>query len=423
MHGKTFRHESYSEYKAGRKETPEDLRTQFPMIKEVLNKMGIAVCECKSYEADDILGTIAKKANEQGVEALIVTGDKDALQLINDTTHVLLTVKGISDTVEYDEAKLNEKYGLAPKNMIDLKSLMGDNSDNIPGVPGVGEVTALKLLAKYKTLEGVIENIENEKGALQKKLKENIELARLSYMLGTINTDAPISIDVKDCAFDSEKMALAIPMLSKLELRSVISRLPKSSIKQESPDNSEIKQIKRETVRITDRETLEKTVEELKKNNIKKIALRIDDTFKFAASEELQYEISLVATLFDAGLSEEDVFECVKPLLCDKSIEKAVFDIKRIKHMASKYGVELFGCTFDAMLVDYLLNAIHPTTDLKTLVFERLNCEENGAAVLFTLEKLMMRELKEKQLEKLYFEVELPLSDVLFDMEKNGLCG
>ncbi len=420
MHGKTFRHDSYEEYKAGRKETPEDLRKQFPLIKEVLQKMGITICECERFEADDILGTIAKKAGEQGVDALLVTGDKDALQLISDTTHVLLTVKGISDTIEYDEAKLNEKYGLAPKNMIDLKSLMGDNSDNIPGVPGVGEVTALKLLAKYKTLEGVIANIDNEKGALQKKLAENVELARLSYKLGTINTEAPISVDVKDCAFTPQNMAAATPMLSQLELRSVISRLPKSDIKLEV--KNEAQKIKRETVRITDRETLDKTVASLKKNNIKKLALRIDDTFKFAPSEELQYEISLVATLFDEGLSQEDVFESLKPLLSDESIEKAVFDVKRIKHIAARYGVEFCGCGFDAMLVDYLLHAIHPVADLKTLCEEQLNSEESGASVLFTLEKTMMAELREKQLDKLYFEVELKLADVLFDMEKTGFA-
>ncbi|MBQ2661456.1 MAG: DNA polymerase I [Clostridia bacterium] len=418
MHGKTFRHDSFADYKAGRKATPDDLRTQFPMIKEVLTSMGITICECERYEADDILGTIAKKAEEQDVETLIVTGDKDALQLITDKTHVLLTVKGISDTVEFDTEKLFEKYSLAPQNMVDLKSLMGDNSDNIPGVPGVGEVTALKLLAKYKTLEGVIANIENEKGALQKKLADNIELARLSYKLGTINTQAPITIGLEDCVFKPENMAGAQQLMQKLELRSLLSRLPKGreGLKADEPKLN----IKRETVRITDKEMLDKTVESLK--NAEKLAIRIDDTFKFAQNEEVQYEVALIATLFEEGLSEDIVFESMKPLLCDEKIKKSVFDIKRIRHIASKYGADVLGCTFDAMIVDYLLHATHPITDLKTLCAERLNTEDVGAAILFTLENSMMRELEEKKLGKLYNEIELPLTNVLFDMEKQGFA-
>ncbi|MBQ9833345.1 MAG: DNA polymerase I [Clostridia bacterium] len=417
MHGKTFRHDSYAEYKAGRKVTPDDLRTQFPLIKQMLSCMGITVCECERFEADDILGTMARKAEESNVEALLVTGDKDALQLITDKTHVLLTIKGISDTVEYDTEKLKEKYGLAPKHMIDLKALMGDNSDNIPGIPGVGEVTALKLLGKYGTLEGVLENIDNEKGALHKKLSENAELARLSYKLGTINTQAPITVGLEDCAFDSEKMAGAVPLMNELELRSLISRLPKGKTPVKTESNTEIKC---ETVRITDRTVLHETAAALLGS--KKLAVRIDDMFKFSADTNKQYEIALVATLFDEGLSEETVFEELKPLLENEDIKKSVFDIKRIRHIASRYGVEVRGCTFDAMLVDYLLHAIHPSADLKTLCAERLSNTQTGAAVLFALEESMMSELKEKELEKLYYEIELPLSNVLFDMEKTGFA-
>ena len=166
MHGPTFRHEAFAEYKAGRRATPDELRTQFSLIRELLPKMGITICQCERYEADDILGTFARMANEKGVDALLVTGDRDALQLISPKTHVLMTKKGISDTIEYDEAVLMEQYGLEPRRMIDLKSLMGDGSDNIPGIPGIGEKTALKLLAKYGTMENTLAHAEDEKGAL-----------------------------------------------------------------------------------------------------------------------------------------------------------------------------------------------------------------------------------------------------------------
>ena len=184
MHGPTFRHEFYGEYKAGRKVTPEDLRPQFPLLKEVLSAMGIAVCECERFEADDILGTASRMAERAGVEALLVTGDRDALQLITPRTHVLMTKKGISETVEYDEAVLLETYGLTPERMPDLKGLMGDGSDNIPGIPGVGEKTALKLLGKYGTMENALARAAEEKGALKAKLEGGRDSARLSYKLG-----------------------------------------------------------------------------------------------------------------------------------------------------------------------------------------------------------------------------------------------
>ena len=202
MHGPTFRHEQYGQYKAGRRETPEDLRAQFPLLKELLREMGIAICECERYEADDILGTISRIADKNGVDALLVTGDRDALQLINDHTHVLLTKKGITETVEYDEAALKEQYGLEPARMPDLKGLMGDNSDNLPGIPGVGEKTAMKLLQKYGTLENTLQSAEKEKGALRQKLLDNPDSARMSYRLGIIDTEAPISVGLEDCAFD-----------------------------------------------------------------------------------------------------------------------------------------------------------------------------------------------------------------------------
>ncbi|MDO5112499.1 MAG: 5'-3' exonuclease H3TH domain-containing protein, partial [Clostridia bacterium] len=226
MHGPTFRHAVYEEYKAGRKATPEDLRPQFPILQDLLRDMHITVCECESYEADDILGTFSRIANREGIDALLVTGDRDALQLITPQTHVLLTKKGITETVEYDEAQLLADYGLTPARMPDLKGLMGDNSDHIPGIPGVGEKTALTLLKKYETLENVLAHAEDEKGALREKLLKNGDLARMSYTLGVIDTAAPVTTRLADCAFDPARMADGIPMMQTLELRSLISRMP-----------------------------------------------------------------------------------------------------------------------------------------------------------------------------------------------------
>lgn len=417
VHGKTFRHDAYPEYKTGRRPTPDDLREQFPLIKRILQAMGVTICECERFEADDILGTFSRKAGREGVDSLLVTGDRDALQLIDDKTHVLLTVKGISETIEYDIPALFEKYKLPPERMIDLKGLMGDSSDNIPGIPGVGEVTALKLLEKYGSMEEALAHAEDEKGALRQRLVEHAQLARLSYRLGIIDTEVPIFTELKDCRFDSANMAGAVSLMNELELRSLISRLP-GSPKGIPAEKAEA--VKAASSRIAKEEELQSLVRDLA--GVKRLALRIDDTFKLAAGEDAEYEIVLGATLLETGLTEDVVFRALKPLLESESVEKLVFDLKRIKHVCARYGTKLKHIKFDAMIADYLLNAIHPADSLQTLCAERLGAPHTGAAALFTLEKGMMGEMEQKGLVRLYHEVELPLASVLFAMEQAGFA-
>ena len=411
MHGPTFRHEQYDQYKAGRRETPEDLRAQFPLLKELLREMGIAICECERYEADDILGTISRIANKNGVEALLVTGDRDALQLITGHTHVLLTKKGITETIEYDEAALKEQYGLEPARMPDL---MGDKSDNLPGIPGVGEKTALKLLQKYGTLENTLQSAEQEKGALRQKLLDNSESARISYRLGIIDTDAPISVGLEDCAFDKDKMAGAIPMMNRLELRSLIPRLPKGK----EPAAVQLPEINAETTEISNEEQLEELAEKLKR--AERVAMCICERMHVAADTTTQYDISLGATLLDPGLSEEQVLTALAPVFQSESTEKCLFDSKRARHMLQGTGISLKGNVFDLMIADYLLHAIHPADTLKTLCAER-GMPECPAAML-AMEDVITGELKDKGLWKLYEEVELPLTQVLYDMEREGFA-
>ncbi|HWR18481.1 MAG TPA: DNA polymerase I [Clostridia bacterium] len=416
MHGPTFRHEVYDEYKAGRKETPEDLRTQFPLIKELLKKMGIAVCEVESYEADDLIGTYARLANAQGIDALLVTGDRDALQLINDKTHVLMTKKGISETIEYDENVLMEQYGLKPEQMVDLKGLMGDSSDHLPGIPGVGEKTALKLLQKYGTLENTLSRADEETGALRTKLTENAELGRMSYRLGTIHTDAPVCYSIEDCEFSPARMALAAPMMNELELRSLLNRLPKGDGNEAAHESVQMAAIT--TRKVNDSTSLKALCDSMK--NAKKAALYIGDALYVALDASMQHEIVLSATLFEPGLDEEQVLLALKPMLESESIEKLFFDSKRFMHLSSRYGVKIAGPRFDAMIADYLLHAIHPADSYKTLCAERLGLSVPNACALYKLQTDMTAEMKEKELMSLYNEVELPLTSVLFDMEHTG---
>lgn len=415
MHGPTFRHEQYDDYKAGRAETPDDLRTQIPLMKKLLAEMGIAVCECPRFEADDILGTFARLANESGVDALLVTGDRDALQLIGPNTHVLMPKKA-NETVEYDEALLMEQYGLVPARMPDLKGLMGDSSDNLPGIPGVGEKTARKLLEKYGTLENALAHAADEKGALQKKLTEGAESARMSYRLGLIDTHAPVPFGLEACAFEPARLAGGAPMMQELELRSLLSRLPKGGASIQQPEKgTDIVH-----VRVDDAEKLAALVETLGK--AKRLALHVEDALSLSADGITQYDVMLGATLLDAGLDEGQVYAALKPLLEHEGTEKFVFDAKRLRHILARFGIALTGVTFDAMLADYLLHAIHPAGSLKTLAGERFGFAEGGAAALVRLADSMVPELAEKELDWLYREVELPLERVLFDMEQIGFA-
>jgi DNA polymerase-1 len=223
----TFRHKEYDEYKAGRKKMPDELSEQFPIIKELLGLLAINIYEIDGFEADDIIGTVAKIAEKNNIEVYIVTGDKDALQLATTTTKVVITKKGVSETAVYDEKIFIDEFGITPTQFIDVKGLMGDKSDNIPGIPGVGEKTAFKLIQTYGSIEEVLKNIEEISG---KKLKENLttysEQGIFSKKLATIMTEVPIEIDLDEIKskenYDGSKLK---KLLLKLGMKSVISKL------------------------------------------------------------------------------------------------------------------------------------------------------------------------------------------------------
>ncbi|MBQ8374895.1 MAG: DNA polymerase I, partial [Clostridia bacterium] len=220
VHAKTFRHKMYDDYKAGRKPMPDDLAVQMPILKEILAAMNIRICEMAGYEADDVIGTLAKRFSMQ---TFIYTGDRDAYQLVDATTNVCYTKRGVSDLLELSEENFYDEIGLSPSQIIDLKALMGDKSDNIPGVAGVGEKSAYSLLAAYNDLDGVYANIEEIKGALQKKLIDNKETAYFSKQLATINTDAPIEVKIEECLLKMPFGAKVKEQFANLEFKSLLS--------------------------------------------------------------------------------------------------------------------------------------------------------------------------------------------------------
>lgn len=411
MHGPTFRHEKYGEYKAGRKPTPDDLRAQMPILKEILKKMDIEVLECPAYEADDILGTLARKGEGEGLSVLLVTGDRDALQLVTENTHVLLTKKGITDTVEFDPEKLQEVYGLEADRMRDLKALMGDASDNIPGIPGVGEKTALKLLESYGTMEGVLAHSDEIKGKLGEKVRDNKDSARLSYEIGTICTRAPIEATLDECLFDPAHMAWGGEELEKLSMRSILSRLPKG----EEPQKEKSCAFTCETKSVGSLEELQALLKDHARE--KALAILLSNGFSFAFSEDCSYSFQTGDTLFDKPVSTEELLEAFRPFL--EASRVVTFDAKELLHSEAKVGVG-GNIAFDVMIADYLLASNRPAESFAALCAQRFSGSAPAAAMLFPLQRDMERELKDFGMWELFTKVEMPLSRVLFEMEQDG---
>lgn len=225
LKGGTFRHDVYKEYKAGRLRTPPELLSQIPLMHDVLEAMNIAVLEVPQYEADDIIGTIAAKAQKDGLDTLIISGDKDELQLVDSHVNVLINKRGMSEFDLYDIDAMRERYHLTPKQFIDLKGLMGDSSDNIPGVPGIGEKKGIALLEQYGTLENLIDHADEIKGKMGEKFRDNIELARMSKWLATINTEAPVEFTWDDLRFTDPDTEKLIAIYTELEFNAFIRKL------------------------------------------------------------------------------------------------------------------------------------------------------------------------------------------------------
>ena len=234
-----FRFDAHPEYKAGRPSMPDDLRAQFPIVREIAAMMGMPVRELEGYEADDVIGTLAKKATAAGVDTMIVSGDLDGMQLVDDHVRLLTTRMGVASTVIYDEAKVRERYGLRPDQMLDYKALKGDTSDNIPGVPGVGEKTAISLLQQFGSLDGIYEHLDEVKGKLRERLAEHRESAFMSREVGRIVTDLPVELDLDEARTGRYDRRAVAQRFRELEFRSLIDRLPASSIAPSGPEPAE----------------------------------------------------------------------------------------------------------------------------------------------------------------------------------------
>lgn len=406
----TFRKELYTEYKATRKPMPEDLAMQMPMLKELLRSMQINIVELAGFEADDVIGTLAKKCD---YETVIVTGDRDSLQLVSDSTRVWLTKRGITEIIEYTPEKLKEE-GLLPSQIIDLKSLMGDSSDNIPGIPGVGEKTARSLLERYNSLEGVYEHTSELRGKLKDKVEENKELAYLSYKLATIDTDAPIE-------YEEEKSILKLPFSTKVRdvmtdfgFLSLVNKLEFCDSKDDSIIET-VKVAERFKIKVNDMKKLEKLIQILSVSD--GFAFVYDGNIHIGLDKSEEYEINLQSNVFETGLDYGEVMETLKSVLENKDINKYVYDLKTLWH---QLGGKLVLGGIDISVKGYLADANLNYKNLEAMITANGMDKEYPALSLMLLNERYDAVLAKFELTSLYEDLEMPLIEVLYDMEKEG---
>ena len=405
LHGPTFRHLKYDGYKATRHGMPEELAQQMPAMKDVLRAMNIPIYECQGWEADDVIGTVAKICSNNSWECVIVTGDRDSLQLIDENVHVKLVISkpGQTTTTLYTEEAFREEYGFEPKTLIDLKALMGDSSDNIPGVGGVGPKTAKELLAKFGSLDGVYANLEDAsiRPKLREKLEKDKEQAYLSYDLATIRPEAPIEFQPKDAIVQPYNKPELYQLFQKLEFVRLIDKYGLRGAAQAAPKTDSPKV-----------EALPKV--ETLPEDVKTCALYLGGDGSLGIA-------------WEGGVCALTPMEAAMQSLSLAGKELILHDCKEVFHQLDDRGIGYGKCVFDTKLAAYDLNpsqSDYPVSKLATTFLGKTVEDEDVAGcaeALWYLRPLLTAELEKTGMDRLYQEIELPLCRVLYNMECRGI--
>ena len=410
----TFRHKACDFYKAQRKPMPEELAVQMPLLKETLDAMGIRRYEIEGYEADDILGTAAAVCEKSGWDCVIVTGDKDSLQLVSDTTSVcnVKTIRGQTETILYTPESFHAEYGFAPAQMVDLKALMGDSSDNIPGVPGIGEKTALDLVRRYGTVDKIYSSLAelDIKDGVRKKLTEGEDSARQSYWLATIVRDVPLSFKPEENIWNNSYTPELYGVMKRLGFKRFIDKwgLTESESVPTEADTSE--KLKEQIV--SDEAGMDALIAAVRK--AKRIAIVPTDGLD--AVEICDGETVYRAQWSVAGGKYNELLSTV----FSAEVKKLGHNIKDLMGLLMKDKLPVEGFTFDTALAAYLLDANDGDYSLPRISAKYLNRELDVAQAIFELYSVLDEKLDELGMTKLYYEVELPLCRVLADMEASG---
>ncbi|MFU7514937.1 DNA polymerase I [Clostridium sp. HCS.1] len=426
--GPTFRHKEYQEYKAGRKKMPPELAEQFPIVKEILNLLSITIYELEGFEADDIIGSLSKYAEKNNIEVFIVTGDKDALQLASDNINVIITKKGVSETAIYNYNSFIEEFGVTPTQFIDVKGLMGDKSDNIPGVPGIGEKTAYKLIQTYGSIEEVLNNIDNISG---KKVKDNLETykeqAIFSKKLATIMTEVPIDFDLDDIknqeSFNKDGLK---KMFFKLQMKTLLDKFFNGEDDDSEDEEINIKYIDNSKSLLALSNELKQTIYiSFEANNSEKYSeISLNNLYISCNKENYFIKFSEIS-----NEDENSANLALKNIMENSKLKKVIHEGKPLITILNKLGISIASFDFDTAIAAYLINSARSSYDLLSLVNEYLgedikgNKDEIKCRINSKLEdiyNILKEKIKEENMEELYYNVEHPLIFVLSSMESLG---
>ena len=438
----TFRHLEFKDYKAGRKKMPDELREQFEPLKELLDKFNIHRLELDGYEADDIIGTVSKLGEENDYNVYIVTGDKDAIQLASHKTTTLITKKGVGEVEEYNFDSVMEKYEMTPTQFIDLKGLMGDKSDNIPGVPGIGEKTGIKLIKEFSSIDNLVEHTDELKGSIKKKIEENKELAIMSKRLATIIRDVPIDVSLEELEYGNYDKDAVLEEFKRFGFTSLISRL--IDLDGESQLNDKV-DLKLNIKPLDNAETLIDTIKEKKEvilktvtkignileKNILYMFISVDGENIYYLNEEqilLFKDVLISNDIKKFGYNLKDDYIALRPY--DIKLENMYFDITIAEYLIDSASSTSYECS--AIAMKYLTRKIKSKEDLlgkgaKAKKFEELEIEELSEyiAQILNVVKLSSQKmeniLNESDMDSLFYEVEMPLVEVLGEMEFVGI--
>lgn len=428
---KTFRHEIYKEYKAGRQKTPKELLDEIPILKDILKAMNIKIMEMESYEADDIIGTVTKIASNDGKKSMIITGDKDELQLIDENVKVLINKRGMTEFDIYDKAAMKERYGLTPLQFIDLKGLMGDSSDNLPGVYGVGEKKGISLLKEYNTLDNILNNKDNIKGKLGENIRNNVENALMTRKLATINRSVPIEVIWEELTYEEPNYEELSNIYKKLEFNSFLKKLPSNKINSESGFEPEYLKIK--TVEIDEFLSI------LSENDLIFIHINGNNDHLGMVSVES----------FSMYIPKKNIFSSINIENAD-ILRKVIEKIINLKCEIAGHGLKdclyslkcLFGGIIDSLIIkhdtevaEYILEPNRSKYDLDKMLLSyysnMLNYGDHKEKIqdsikknLFAAWKIMLKQIsliEENGLQDIFYNCELPLIHVLSEMEVNGI--
>ncbi len=404
----TFRHKMYDGYKATRKPMPDDLAVQLPVIKDLLAKMNICILQKEGFEADDIIGTIAKRFD---IYTCVVTGDKDSFQLVDEHTCVRYTKRGVSDVEEYNVENFQEKTGITPAQIVDLKALMGDSSDNIPGVKGIGEKTAKNLLQKYGTIQNLYQTLNGETPSVTEKLVNGKVSALLSYTLATIDVHAPIEATLEQMTCHFPFPAVARQKMSELDFRILVKKEEWFEEETKTASKDEPSEIPIQTVLSV------KEFADVVRGKDFSFAMLQDGFYAYVNQE---YRLPIKQTLLDEGVMEDEALLGLQDVFENKMQTVTIFHGKNFAHRLHEYGIALRCCIHDVSIMKYVADYVSKEESFEEVLSDYALNKKTPAFSLLQARSILEKKMEDEGLTHLYREIELPLSRVLFDMEIEG---